>query len=387
MGKISREKLTIAAVGDISFAGPNADNPSIDIFKPIIPVFNLADLVIANLEGPLIDEQNPVQGKCTIRGGTGWAGILKKAGIRIVSLANNHIMDHGEPGLISTLSALEKEGVRTVGAGSDIIEAGKPLYIEVRGYRIAILARTAVIVDSPSYAGRATPGVAFLNIESLVASVKECSKQADTVVLILHWGVEHYEYPTPQQKEQARELIEAGADLIFGHHPHIIQGVERFERGYVSYSLGNFIFDEFYWDTKSGDGSNRKHKLTLKLENRNGMILNAKMQERQIKVDQIFTCIEMGGSVSIDKYQNRNTAFKTLCDRLKRKDYNRWWKIYALKKEWDLRLRQRMNVKKIASKIYDFKLEEAQELFLLLRNSLRISGGKTTNPYEKNSKQ
>jgi len=382
MGKISRDKLTIAAVGDISFAGPNADNPSIDIFKSIMPIFEQADLVIANLEGPLLDDNKPVPGKCTIRGGTGWAGVLKKAGIHIVSLANNHIMDHGEPGLISTSSALEKEGVRTVGAGANIVEAGKPLFTEVNGHRIAILARTSVIVDSPSYAGNATPGVAFLDMQELAGSVKEVRKRVDTVVLILHWGIEHYEYPTPDQRKKAKELIETGADLIIGHHPHVVQGCEVFGKGLAAYSLGNFVFDEFDWKVKSEDGSTKKFKLKLIPKNRRGIILKITIKEQQIKVVPLFTKIDRNGEVFEDTCNKMKTELDKLSKKLKNKKYARWWKFHAIKKEWELRLKHRITVNNLFFKFFRIRPRHVRDLVRMSRNSLRILDGKSTNPYD-----
>ena len=158
MEKTSQTKLNIAAVGDISFAGANADKPTIEIFKSVQPLFAQSDIVLANLEGPLYDKNRAVSGKCTIRGNTGWADILKKVGIDIVSLANNHIMDHGKSGLLSTISALDKVGIVNVGAGVDISEASKPQFKEKNGYRVAVLARTSVIVESPSYADSQNTG-------------------------------------------------------------------------------------------------------------------------------------------------------------------------------------------------------------------------------------
>ena len=240
MEKNDHPKLTIAAVGDISFAGAYADRPTAEVFSLVQSIFEKADIVVGNLEGPLYDGNSAVPGKCTIRGNTGWARVFKNAGINTVSLANNHMMDHGEAGLLSSLSVLKKEGIDAAGAGADIIEARKPLIKSIKGRRVAILARTAVIVESPSYADEKTPGVAFLDMEELVDNVKTCRKNADAVIVIMHWGIEHYSYPTPEQRKQAKELIDAGVDFIIGHHPHVVQGYERFWTRCSSLQLRKF---------------------------------------------------------------------------------------------------------------------------------------------------
>ena len=102
-------------------------------------------------------------------------------------------------------------------------------------------------VSSACFAGAETPGVAWLDEAETVAALRSCRSRADMVVLIVHWGIEEYRYPSPEQRAQALRLQAAGADLILGHHPHVLQGVEENSRGVIAYSLGNFLFDEFDW--------------------------------------------------------------------------------------------------------------------------------------------
>ena len=382
MEKSDHPKLKIAAVGDISFAGAYADRPTPDVFSMVQSIFEKADIVVGNLEGPLYDGNSAVPGKCTIRGNTGWARILKNAGINTVSLANNHIMDHGEAGLFSSLSALKKVGIDAVGAGANIIEACKPIFKTINGCRIAVLARTSVIVDSPSYAGKVTPGVAFLDMGELLDTVRAIRKKAEAVLLMMHWGVEHYSYPTPEQRKQAKALIEAGVDIIIGHHPHVVQGYERLGQGVVAYSLGNFVFDEFEWMEKSINGRIRDLKLKLTPENRTGIILKASLENGQITISQVFTRMEGNGQVCEDDITLRMPDFEKFCMRLKKASYAEWWKLYAWRKEWDLRFKKRLSIKNLVLKIYRLRPRHAYELFRMFRNSLRITFGKSTNPYE-----
>lgn len=338
--------------------------------------------MIANLEGPLFDESMPVPNKCTIRGGTEWANILKDIGIQIVSLANNHIMDHGVLGLDSTINTLERVNISYVGAGSNIEDASRPLIKNVNGHRVAFLARSAVIVDSPSYATPTIPGVAFLNLDELVMMVREYNNLVDIVIVLIHWGLEHYQHPTPMQRIQAKTLIEAGADLILGHHPHVIQGYERFDKGLVAYSLGNFLFQEFDWTIKSKDGIFRNFRLFLTPENRKGIILKTSIKDKEIIVDQVFTNIEANGSVLLDSDPKRLETFHQLSKKFKNRTYYTWWKIYSLKKEWELRVSQRISIKHIILKIFLVRPRHFKELYRLIRNILRITSGKSTNPYE-----
>lgn len=378
----SSSEFSIAAVGDISFAGIHADEPNIEIFKKVKPIFNTADLVVGNLEGPLFNDSNPVFGKCTIRAHTGWAEILYKAGIRMVSLANNHIMDHGEGGLHSTIDALEKAGIEYVGAGKNLREACSPIFKKIKGRRIAFIARTSVAVDSPSYAGENKPGVAFLNSEELEQSLSSTRESVDLVVLLLHWGVEHYDYPSPKQRLEAKKMICAGVDLILGHHPHVMQGVERFGEGIVAYSLGNFIFDDFNWVPKTQEGESNIMRLKLSDTNRKGIILKYFDKDGKVGIDQEFTRLISDKGIAIDKGQQIREEFKLLSKKLGFHFYYAWWKLYALRKEWDLRFSKRASFKGLLKNVTKIRLRHLIELKRIIRNSIRISLDKTTNPYE-----
>lgn len=341
--------------------------------------------MFANLEGPLYDGNHAIPGKCTIRGTSGWADILKTVGIDVVTLANNHIMDHGTDGLFSTISVLDRNGIAYIGAGADIEEARKAFITQINEFSVAILARTSVIVESPSYADRQTPGVAFLDMEDLINRVKECRNKADMVVLLMHWGIEEYSYPTPAQRKQAKELNKAGVDIIIGHHPHVVQGCERFRKGLAAYSLGNFVFDEFDWIAKLYNGSTRNLKLSLNSENRKGIIFTATLNENRIEIAPVFTQIDTSGSVTVDVDGQREKDFHQLCSRLKNYSittYSFWWKLYSFKKEWQMRFSSRMAARRLFYDIFKLRPRHARELFRMIRNSLRISFGKSTNPYD-----
>src|SRR4051812_43498982 len=121
--------LRLAAVGDISFEGPDADRPGMETFAHVAGILRQATLAVANLECALTSRGTPIPGKCTLRGNPGWAAILAQAGIGVVSLANNHVMDYGPEGLSSTLDALRHAGIAAVGAGATKQEACAPLIV------------------------------------------------------------------------------------------------------------------------------------------------------------------------------------------------------------------------------------------------------------------
>ena len=211
-----------------------------------------ADLLFANLESPLSERGRPLPGKgICFRARPSMAAELARQGFDVLSIANNHALDYDIPAFEDTLRLLGEVGIRTVGGGGNITEARNPVIVEEQGIKIAFLAYTemADIYFHPKYQRRfrATqdlPGVAPLveaDVKEDIAAVRD---KVDVLVLSLHWGTEYSDRPSDEQRRLAREFIDAGADIILGHHPHVIQGVERYGSGIIAYSLGNFIFDQ-----------------------------------------------------------------------------------------------------------------------------------------------
>ncbi|MEW6439966.1 MAG: CapA family protein [bacterium] len=378
--------ITIAAVGDVAFAGPRADRPSPELFRAVLPCLTGADLAVANLESPLLENGKPIPGKCTLRGSPGWAAVLREAGIRLVTLANNHVMDYGEEGLSATLAALAAAGVRHVGAGKNRVEACAPVFLEVGSARLAVLARTSVIVSSPSHATEARGGVAFLHEGETLEQVRRCRTGADAVAVLLHWGIEEYQYPSVVQRRLAAKLIAAGADLVIGHHPHVLQGVEPLHGALVAYSLGNFVFDDFEWTLPRAGGGERRMVSRLAPENRLSMVLRIVLEgpaARTVRCVPVFTRIDETGAVALDESASRAALFEDrLCKRLGHPLYAPWWRAYALRREWKLRVGERLSPGRLARRIRKLRPRHARELWHTLVRSIRIVSGKSTNPYE-----
>jgi len=375
-----KQKLIISAVGDVCYEGILKDKPQKGIFSPIDHIFFASDAVVANLENPLTSQEKKVSGKCTLRGNPGWVEVMKEAGINLVSLANNHMMDYGPEGLFDTMHCLDSAGIRHVGAGKNREKAQAPLIVSIGNKKIAFLARSSVIVSSPSYAGPSLSGVAFLDTGELIDNVRRCTGVADLVIVLLHWGLEEYSYPAPAQKLLVRKLVDAGADAIIGHHPHVLQGLQRLDRAVVAYSLGNFLFDEFAWRPKSDD---KEVMLHLSESNRKGMILQLSWDgAKSLECSQVFTRIDSGGHVVIDNDHDREKEFATMSKAIERPLYPYWWRLYAMGREWDLRLKHALSFSRIRKNIWKLRPRHLAELVRTIRRSTDITREKSTNPYD-----
>ncbi|MES2623142.1 MAG: CapA family protein [Patescibacteria group bacterium] len=220
-----------------------------------------ADITFANLETPLIG--NAATGKTTpggltqFRGDVDFAAALKRAGIDIVSIANNHMKDQGEAGIRSTINALDQVELAHVGAGMNLEEArglkimeivteiGKPIKV---GY---IAYNDADVVPSTSHATDKQSGTNIMNTPRLREDVAAARPQVDVLIISMHSGVEYVTaHANTKQTDFAHAAIEAGADMVIGHHPHVLQPMEIYKGKYIFYSLGNFVFDQPWPDTK-----------------------------------------------------------------------------------------------------------------------------------------
>jgi poly-gamma-glutamate capsule biosynthesis protein CapA/YwtB (metallophosphatase superfamily) len=241
--------ITIVAVGDLLF--DSRPRRMIDAKGPAAPLAKVAsrlsraDLTIANLESTLSNRGAPVLGKpasLIFNGNPKGALTLASAGIDVVSNANNHAMDHGRIALADTIAALDKAGIKHAGAGMNTTRAWAPAYLVVKGRRIAYIAATQIV---PSYFLPSSTRAGVANghdMKRLVATVKAARKKADIVIVSVHWGIERSYTANAGQKHDARALIDAGADLVLSHHPHVLQGIDTYKGKLIAYSLGNFLF-------------------------------------------------------------------------------------------------------------------------------------------------
>lgn len=169
--------------------------------------------------------------------------LFHEMGIDLVTLANNHTLDYGTEALMDTIRTLDDAGIRHVGAGSDLNSAAESVTVSIKGKKIAFIGASRVIPVPEWTATDINAGVftAYDDAE-LLARIKAAKKQADFVVVYVHWGEERKEYPNEIQKTLAHNIVDAGADLVIGAHPHVLQGIEYYNGVPIAYSLGNFVF-------------------------------------------------------------------------------------------------------------------------------------------------
>ncbi len=216
--------------------------------EEIMTAFREADIAMINNEFPYSDRGSPTQGKkFTFRADPSTVRYLNDMGVDIVGVANNHAYDYGPDALLDTLDTLSGANIKYVGAGRNIEEAMTPEYFEAGGMKIAFTAATQIERSLPPDTKEATetePGVLrTLDPEKYVEVIKEADANADFTIVFVHWGSENVFDYEAAQKELAEKYVEAGADLIIGAHPHVLQGFEYIEEVPVIYSMGNFWFN------------------------------------------------------------------------------------------------------------------------------------------------
>lgn len=222
-------------------------------FEKIAPVLKQGDVVFANLESPFTASTHGLDGKkkIVLKAKPEAVSALTVSGINMVSLSNNHIMDYYEKGLFDTMSLLEEKNILFAGVGKNLEEARKPAIFEKNGIKVGLLAYTdmaeLVFAGSPYLSFAAGPeksGVVPRKYELIREDILKAREQVDLLAVSLHWGIEDSFKITPEQVEFARKLIDDGADMILGHHPHQFQGMEVYKGKPIFYSLGNFLFDQ-----------------------------------------------------------------------------------------------------------------------------------------------
>ncbi len=203
-----------------------------------------ADIFFTNLEAPFGATGAAFDKRFTFRVNPALVNVLLAGKINLVSLANNHTLDYGADCLSETINLLDKHNIKHAGAGFNLKEARKPAIIEAKGKRIGFLSYSLTFPEE-FWATDTTAGTCFPYEEFVFADVKSLKQHVDFVIVSCHWGAELTEQPKPYQTKLGHRLIDSGADLILGHHPHIVQGIENYKGKYIVYSLGNFIFGSY----------------------------------------------------------------------------------------------------------------------------------------------
>ncbi len=217
-----------------SFVGENTEYPFAKLRW-----FSEADISMVNLENPITAHGSKVPKEFNFKMHPKYCRVLLSGGVDIVNIANNHTLDYGIQGMEDTIHYLDSVGVKHVGGGRNLAEAREPVILEVKGKKIGFL---GYFGDGWYNATEKRAGTAPRRVDCVTEDVRRLRQEVDFVVVNLHWGEERQHYPSEQQKQLGHKTIDAGADLVVGHHPHVLQGIERYGHGIIAYSLGNFIF-------------------------------------------------------------------------------------------------------------------------------------------------
>lgn len=227
--------------------------PLDSLLAPMRPVMQTADFCIGNLECPVTEIVEPIHKKYVFRGDTAGLGSLKRAGFTHLIMANNHSYDQGRSGMKDTYDNLIRYGISPVGFGASQSSACEPVLIQKNGLTIALFSSVILNLEGWMYF-RDSAGICQATAEDLAERISKYKKahEAHLVVVSLHWGVEFQLFPHRIQRGQALLLTEAGADLIVGHHPHVVQDNDKYPGKFIYYSLGNFIFDQDFTPANQG---------------------------------------------------------------------------------------------------------------------------------------
>lgn len=250
---IVTRSISIAAVGDImldralgyALTHGNVAYP----FERVQPFLSSADLTIGNHEASLGTLGIPAEKSYTFQAPPEAAESLHGAGFDILSLANNHALDFGSEALLEGIQLLNDVGIQTVGAGINREAAHTPAKVEIDGLSLAILGYVNVPIEVAGFdtqiwmASDSSPGLAWAHPNIIIQDVARAAQDADIVIVVLHSGYEYVEAPSEPQIAAAHAAIDSGADLVIGHHAHVLQGIEFYSGGVIAYGLGNFAFE------------------------------------------------------------------------------------------------------------------------------------------------
>lgn len=259
-------------------------------FRKVAEIFSSADIAVINLESPFTVGKNHFvpTGSFYFNADPQAAAGLKLAGIDIISLANNHFSNQGEKGMTDTFKILKDSGIEYVGAGGDFDEAHQGKIIEKNGIKFGFLAYSYL---------KDLSGIANMDIKQIKRDITDLKKQVDITVIMMHAGNEYLAAPNQQQKDFARAAIDAGADLVIGHHPHWVQLVETYQGKPIFYSLGNLVFDQMW-----------------SIETRQGVIAIASFKNKKLKKIKIIPIRidDYGQATVISNANEREIIFKRM---------------------------------------------------------------------------
>jgi poly-gamma-glutamate capsule biosynthesis protein CapA/YwtB (metallophosphatase superfamily) len=235
--------IKLLSVGDITLQTKDDKDP----FENVLHIFEKKDILFGNLETVLSDTGEKAKKSVVLCSSPNTVKYLKDVNFDVLNIANNHILDLGTEGFKNTVDSLNDNNLNYIGADNDKSKS-KSLILEKNGLKLGFLGYTIGRFKETN-----TISPSKLNEKEIILDITSLKDKCDFVVVSLHWGTENVFYPSPKQVDLAHRLVDAGATLILGHHPHVIQGIEKYNNGLIAYSLGNFQFDTKLSQSKTND--------------------------------------------------------------------------------------------------------------------------------------
>lgn len=246
-----QEDVTMVFSGDIllsSYVLNNYENSGMNgiLSEELLSEMQNADITMVNEEFPFSTRGTQAQDKqFTFRVDPSYVKILQEMGIDVVTLANNHALDYGKEALSDTFETLDGAGIAYVGAGESKERAAEPYVVEMNGKTFGFLAASRVIPEVSWNIDNQQPGMlCTYDSTQLCKAIQETKETCDYVVVYVHWGIERENTPQDYQRQLGKAYIDAGADMVIGSHPHVLQGIEYYNGKPIVYSLGNYIFNQ-----------------------------------------------------------------------------------------------------------------------------------------------
>lgn len=241
--------VTLSFAGDVHFSElvlQNYDKNGISaiVDDEMLSHMQKSDLFMLNHEFVFSNRGEAMEDKeYTLRNDPKYVKILQELGTDVAGIANNHILDFGQDAFRDTLDTLENANIPYAGGGRNLSEASSPVVQTINGQSFAIFAATRVSPSADWYAGKNHPGILqTYDATTINKAIEDANSKYDHVIVFVHWGVERVEIPEDYQRTLAKGYIDAGADLIIGAHPHVLQGFEYYKGVPICYSLGNYLF-------------------------------------------------------------------------------------------------------------------------------------------------
>lgn len=372
---MKEKKITLVAVGDMALFGDCTkiinENGTDFLFLNITSNLKGSDIVFGNLECPLSNKGTPNLNKINFCGTVEAIKGLKHCGFNVLSLANNHICDYGKEAFFDTINLIKENRINYIGAGYNLDNARLPVAMEIKGTKVLFLGYSCMTTHGQNYALKNQFGVVPLNMKLIEEDLMKARKRTDFIIVSLHWGIEGYHYPSPKQIKIAHQIIDLGANLILGHHPHVIQGLEVYNKGIIAYSLGNFIFP----NTTCWIG-NKRYFCRRNKENKKSFILKCELTKGKginTEIIPVFLNSNLQPTVyeGIEK-DNFLLNLNSLSERICNKTYIGFWKKLMIKKECSKPLQNWIRKGGIFKNICRLRLYHFKNIFKLMIKFVKL---------------